>query len=49
MVHIKCDNCGEEFPEEEIKWLEETSMDPRSQFYCTEIPPNKRYSDRIWE
>ena len=38
-----------ESPEEELKWLEETSMDPRSQFYCTEIPPNKRYSDRIWE
>ena len=38
-----------ESPEAELKWLEETSMDPRSQFYCTEIPPNKRYSDRIWE
>ena len=38
-----------ESPEEELKWLEETSMNPRSQFYCTEIPPNKRYSDRIWE
>ena len=35
--------------EAELKWIEETSVDPRSQFYSTEIPTNKRYSDRIWE
>ncbi len=38
-----------EAPEQELEWLEETIMDPRSQFHCSIIPPNKRYSERVWE